>query len=127
MSSPDQDDLHPESHHEDRSHRRRRHRHHGRRYMPGEVYLELPGNNPKVAPRVYTIVCSVLGGVFCTAIAWRVLYLSWNTWDKAIDRYGPRADPLYKDPADTTAAAIVVLAIIFLLATIGLMAVIHRK
>jgi hypothetical protein len=110
-----------------RSHRRR---HRPRRYMPGEIYLELPeppGINPKLSLRLSTVLSSILGGILITAMLGRVLFLSWGTWDKVVDRYGSRAEPLYKDPADATAAAVVVLAVIFLITTIFLLSRLHRK
>ena len=50
-----------------------------------------------------------------------------NTWDKVIDRYGPRADPLYKDPRRSDSYRCRCSGCDFLASTIGLMAIIHRK
>jgi hypothetical protein len=98
--------------------------------MPGEIYLELPElpeKNAKLSLRLGTVLASILGGILVTAMLGRVLFLSWGTWDKVVDRYGSRADPLYKDSAEATTAAVVLLAVLFLITTVYLLARLHRK
>jgi hypothetical protein len=126
---PDSQPDHPPENQEPRPHLHGR-RHRPRRYMPGEIYLELPElpeKNAKLSLRLSILLSSILGATLITAMLGRVLFLSWGTWDKVVDRYGTRADPLYKDSTDAMPAAVVVLAVIFLITTIYLLARLHRK
>jgi hypothetical protein len=72
------------------------------------------------AYRFGVLVLAGLGGCLATAVFFKVLFMSWPTWEAGIKKYGPGDDV---PPSD---AAIIAGAIIFLAATIWMALRIHR-
>ena len=122
---PSSHEQHPRHNYPGRRHRSRRRR--LDRYDSPEVHEFVENiKKRKRERRVSVLVAAILGGILFTAISGRVLYLSWQSWEKVVNRYGPTTESILVEPTDSTAAAILVLAVVFVISTILLVVMDHR-
>ena len=69
----------------------------------------------------------LLGGTLFTAVCGRILFLNWPAWERFVHLHGPSTDSIGAESSDAMAAAILVLAVVFMVSTIFFAASMRRK